>query len=401
MGFVPGLSIQIESFLTENGANQLMASGISDIKYFSISDDAANYSTSLLLGLNEMFTLGGKFLVNDKQLSVLNSTRLESKIFVDNSAETFKTFESDSGQIFLEQNINFKDVINQVSISQYIINPINNLSSHLNWIKDLKLPYGSTDSSIWGTTYSNGGYSDTSISDMFINTALDGMTSNSFATFVIDGSQHAYIDGKSIKFSIPFFSGSVDCYSSYLTTGMNASFYDSQITDASNYLTRFGGNAVLLFSDYIQRPNNDATKSWATGYGYNSSPYSQGGKHLANFVSGVNNKDKAVGIAFLDKGVIIIFNPILYNGYDKRTISTISLTNNNIIRRTVANFICELPIGKFFRSQNSTFSTGNPIRVSSIGLYNSNKELIAIGRFDAQVEKNMGQRLTILVKIVI
>jgi hypothetical protein len=393
MGFVPGLTIQIEAFLTEKGAEQLMSSGVGDIKYFSVSDDASNYSTSELLGLNQMISLTGKYLVNNKQLSVVNLTTLESKIFVDNSAETYKTFESDSGSILLEKNIEFKYEINSAGIYDYVLNTSGTTSEYLNWVKDLKLPYGGADNSLWNTTYSNGGYSDTAIADM--------NTSN-FLVFVIDSSQFSYIDGKSMKFTIPYLSGSVVCYSSYINTNMGASFYDSQVNDLSSNITRFGPNTVLLFADDIQRPNADLSKSWATGYNFNNAPYSQGGKYLSNFnaVPG-RNKDVAVGVAYLDKGVIVIFNPVLFAGYVNRTNTSISLTNNNLIRRTVSNYICDLPIGKYYRSQNSTFSIGTPVRLTSIGLYNTNKELVAIGRFNSQVEKNMGERLTILVKIVI
>lgn len=393
MGFVPGTTTQIEAFLTEKGAEQLMTSGIGDIKYFAISDDASNYSSSELLGINEMFSLSGKYFIDNKQLSVLSLTTLESKIFVDNGTEYYKTFESDSGSVFLEEEMSYKDVSTDIGIYQYLVDATDNSSQYINWIKDLKLPYGTADNALWSAAYSSGGYSDTSIADM--------NTSN-FAVFVVDSSQYSYMDGKSIKFSIPYFSGSVDCYGSYLNTSMSSSFYDAKNSDISTYLNRFGSNAVLLFTDQIQRPNADASKSWATGYNFDNAPYSQGGKLLANFstVPG-KNKDIAVGIAFLDKGVIVIFNAVLYNGYVNRTYTPIELTNNNLVRRTISNFICDLPIGKFYRSQNSTFNSGTPVRISSIGLFNSNKELVAIGRFNSQIEKNMGKRLTILVKVVI
>ena len=72
-----------------------------------------------------------------------------------------------------------------------------------------------------------------------------------------------------------------------------------------------------------------------------------------------------------------------------------------MVKRTVSNFVCDLPIGKFYRSQNSTFSSGTPVRISSIGLYNSDGDLMAVGKFNTQIEKNSGERLTFLVKLVI
>ncbi len=394
MGFVPGITTQIEAFLTEKGAEQLMTSGIEDIKYFAVADDAANYSTSSLLGINEMFTLAGKYHINNKQMSVLPiSTTLDTRIFTDDGTDQYKNFETDSGSILVEQEISFKKSVTEIGIYEYVVDSLDNTSQYINWIKDLKLPYGTADGYLWSATYSNGGYSNTAIADM---------NTSDFLFFVLDSSQYSYMDGKSVKFTIPYFSGSVDCYSSYLETGVSSSYYDSQYSDQSSFLSRFGDNTVLLFADDIQPPNADATKTWSKGYNYDNAPYSQGGKLLSNFnATAGRNKDIAVGIAFLDKGVVVIFNSVLYNGYINRSVTPLTITNNNIVRRTVANFICDLPIGKFYRSQNTTFTTGTPIRISSVGLYNSNKELIAIGRFNTQIEKNMGKRLTILVKVVI
>ena len=51
---------------------------------------------------------------------------------------------------------------------------------------------------------------------------------------------------------------------------------------------------------------------------------------MANFISnGSLNKDTAVGIAYLDRGVIVIFNPTIYNGYVNRTTNDISIENKN------------------------------------------------------------------------
>lgn len=393
MGFVPGITTQIEAFLTEKGAQQLMESGINNIKYFAVSDNASNYVTSTPLNLNEVFSLSGKYLVNGKQLSILNETTMDSRILVDNSGETFKSFEGDSGTIMLDQIEGTLNTVTAISIYPYDVDRTDTTSQYLNWISDLKLPYGSGDNSLWTATFSSNGYSNTSISDM---------NTDNFLIFVIDGIKHSYIDGKTIKFTIPYLSGSVDTYGTYINTNYTKSSYDGLSNETSQYLRRFGSNVVLLFCDDIQKPNADATKSWSTGYDYGNGAFSQGNKSLANFIasSGVN-KDVAVGMAFLDKGVIVIFNNVLYNGYINRLTNNLQLQNKNIVRRTVANYVCDLPIGKFVKSLNTTYSTGNSVRISSIGLYNSNKELVALGRFSAEVEKNVGQRLTFLVKLVI
>lgn len=393
MGFVPGTTTQIEAYLTELGAQELMNSGILGIKYFGVSDEASNYSTTQKLGNYQVFSLAGKLPVDNKFLTVINQDSLKSKVFVDNTTETFKTFEDNTISVVLEEAVGGVNTINALAIYPYIVNKTNTGAYELNWIKDLLLPYGSGDNSLWSATFANNGYSNTAISDM---------NNDDLLFFVIDSSQHAYIDGKSIKFTIPYQSTTKDLYGTYLNTNRSKSYYDGFVHESSNYLSRFGENVVLLFCDDVQRPNGDITKSWSTGYDYTNAPFSQGNKSLANFVATPGfNKDTAVGIAFLDKGVIVIFNNYLYTGYVNKTNNNISISDRNLIKRTVANFVCDLPIGKFYRSQNPTWSTNTPVRVSSIGLYNESKQLIAVGRLSSEIEKNAGQRFTFLLKLVI
>ena len=393
MGFVPGTTTQIEAFLTEQGALELMTNGIGNISYFAVSDDGSNYNTNEKLSYSQVFTLGGKLNINNRTLSVINNITLPSRIFVDNTSTVFKTFENDSKSIILEETIGNSYNNTFFSVYGYDVDRTNTSSYQLNWIKDLSLPYGSTDNSLWLATFDSNGYSDTSISDM---------NTDNFLVFNIDSSQLAYMDGKTIKFTIPYLSGTVDTYSTFINTNQSKSYYDPLFNESSNYLSRFGKNVVLLFSDNVQRPNGDATKSWSIGYDFINSQFIQGGKNLANFVSSPGlNKDVAVGIAYLDKGVIVIFNSYLYKGYVSRSNDDISLNNRNVVKRTVSNFVCDLPIGKFYRSQNSTFSSGTPIRISSVGLYKSDGTLMGVGRFNTQIEKNSGERLTFLVKLVI
>lgn len=392
MGFVPGINTEIETFLTELGAQQIMTQGVGVIKYFAVCDDASNYDTLDPLTFNQVFTLAGKLGVNNKIMSVVNGVDLKHKIFVDTSTEVYKSFETDSGGVILEEDMGGPIVSNFYNIYPYEVDKtVNNYQ--LNWIMDSKLPYGIGDNLLWGSNYNVGGYANTAISDM---------STNQYLFFVLDGLQHAFMDGKSIKFTIPYFSTTIDLYGTYFNTNMNRNYYNSVNSEGSMYTERFGSNVVFLFSDDISRPNGgDPTRSWSTGYNL-SSPYTSGNKSLANFISnGSSNKDTAVGIVYLDKGVIVIFKDTIYSGYVNRTNNNISVQNKNLVKRTTANFICDLPLGKFYRSQNPTYVMNRPVRISSVGLYNENKELMAVGRLNSEVEKNIAQRLTFLVKLVI
>jgi hypothetical protein len=394
MGFIPGVVTEIEAFLTETGAQQIMNNGINQIKYFAISDDASNYNTNDKLIFNQVFTLGGKLSVDNKTLSVINDGVLRNMVYVDNvGGETFKTFENDSASVILEKDTGNLYTVNFYSTYSYNVDKTNP-NYQLNWITDLSLPYGPIDTALWTTDFNYNGYANTSISNMITNNLL---------VFVVDGSRHAYIDGKSIKITLPYLNTTTDLYGTYLNLNANKSYYDVLNAETSNYISnRFGPNVVLLFSDLIQPPNGDATKSWSTGYNYGNAPFSQGNKILANYnTSPGRNKDTAVGIVYLDKGVVVIFDPVLYNGYVNRTNDNLTIYNKNVIKRTVVNFVCDLPIGKFYRSKNPTFTLNSPVRITSIGLFNTEKQLVAVGRLNSEVEKNSAQRFTFLVKLII
>ena len=392
MGFVPGITTQIEAVLTEFGSQEIMTKGVGLIKYFAVSDESSNYVTTLKLNTDQVFSLVGKLPIDNKITTIVGDTSLKLKLFVDNTTNTYKTFENDP-MVMVEQTAGNLYTNDSVSLYPYVINRNDTTNNQLNWLVDLSLPFGASDNTLWNAAFSNNGYSNTAISDMNTDDIL---------LFVIDASQQAYIDGKTIKFTLPYLNTTVDLYGSYINTNQTKQYYDPFLKETSSYLSRFGSNVVLLFCDNVQKPNNDASKSWATGYNFLNAPFSQGNKSLANYIASPGrNKDIAVGMAFLDKGVIVIFNSYLYNGYVNRTNNNILLTNRNVVKRTVANFVCDLPMGRFFRSQNPTFGTGNSVRISSIGLYNENKDLIAIGRLSSEIEKNQGQRFTFLVKLVI
>lgn len=152
------------------------------------------------------------------------------------------------------------------------------------------------------------------------------------------------IDGKSIKLTLPanVSGGKYNIYSAYQenidvfeTTGL-----DNYLSENGFLATNFGvglptelitstttssatttysnyqSNVVLLFSDEIKKPGGDSTKSWADGWDEMAAD-----PNAKVYVSSASTQkerfklydDTCVGIAYLDKGFIVITNPTIVN----------------------------------------------------------------------------------------
>jgi hypothetical protein len=173
------------------------------------------------------------------------------------------------------------------------------------------LPIDSSSSEQYtGATSVNGGY---------LDTALSGMASEKILVIGIDSSQYGeLIDGKSIYLQLSTLLSTYDIYGTYENNNAPSPDLDSRVNDQSIHLQKFGPNRCLLFSDLIQPPNNDGSKSWSTGYSL-TKPFSLNGKQSWNFKSNTGLglvADKPVGIAYLDKGFIVITEPTIVDNFD-------------------------------------------------------------------------------------
>ena len=120
---------------------------------------------------------------------------------------------------------------------------------------------------------------------------------------------------------------------------------------------------AFLFSDDIRRPNGDATLSWATGFG-NTKPFSLSNKKLFNPQTNTNlglSADTIVGIAYLDKGFLVITDQQIINDYDTVTATGTSITLNSISTAVFQNITCIAGRGEFGASTNPTFKSTNSV----------------------------------------
>lgn len=234
-----------------------------------------------------------------------------------------------------------------------------------------------------GLTTSQGG---------LLDTAFSGLAQTEILVIGIGIQEYSeLIDGKSIKLDIETSASTYTIYGTYENKGSALTNEDSSVVDTSLNVARFGPNRALLFSDDIQKPNNDAGKSWATGYAQNK-PFSINGKQLFNTLTNANTSsvaDKPVGIAYLDKGFLVITDPTIVSEYNTSFLGTTgtSITYDTVRNKISQSITCIANRGEFGVSNNKTWSAGNTPRITEVGLFDSSNTLIAIGKLNKTYEK--------------
>jgi hypothetical protein len=189
----------------------------------------------------------------------------------------------------------------------------------------------------------------TGYTGMFYNTAYEALYQNRILVMEIPQTQYGeIIDGKSLKVRLPKAGGATfyDIYGAYKNNNTEYELgkmdnYMSEHDFSAAYFgmpavltnTVYESNVVLLFNDDIATPNS--TGSWATGH----DEVMQGEK-CYNPTSVVKKKffdfyeDTPVGIAYLDKGFVVITDPTIvsavYNQYTGSSYNNVTYAANII-----------------------------------------------------------------------
>jgi len=397
MGFNPSTpTISIIAKLTPYGRAALVSNNNNLITTFRLGDSDANYYAANLLTSGQVPAEAGNIGVNN---SVSNSTTqvtgLKSFLILNGKGVMNKPVEAQSSHISSEVIANGQVTVSGTGLTQNIVDRNNYLTDSLvNLFYSFGLPLNSKDDNIiTGVTFASGGYSDT---------ALSGMAQTKILVIGIDNSKYGEsLDGKQINLSLTTSAGTYSIYSTFQNKGVSPKVEDVNIRDTSPITAKIDSNIAFLFSDTIQKPNNSASLSWGTGFG-SFKPFSISGKKLYNFQTNENLgliADKPVGIAYLDKGFMVIFNPTIIGNYDSITSSSSTVTFNSVSTAVYQNITCIASRGEFISSTNRTFGGGDVPRVSEIGIYDREGRLIAMGKTDRHVEKNVNSPLYLGVKI--
>lgn len=400
MGFnSTATTLTLTAKLTPLGRQKLVSTNNALIKTFSLGDSDANYYTNLTLGTGQVPNSSGTIGVNN---TISNGTTqpisLKTTLIVNATGVTRKQVSSQSVNILTEKIELGQATIGSTGLTQNIINR-NDVTTDpmVNLLYSFSLPLNANDDSIYtGVTYTNGGYSDTAFSGIATEKVLViGINQNNYGEM---------IDGKSINVTLPTTAGTFNIFSTFQGNLTSAATLDVLEYDKHEAQTEYGQNVVMLFSDEILKPNGgDTTLSWATGYNTNK-PFTLNGKRLFNLQTNINLgtvADKPVGIAYLDKGFVVITDQTIVNGFDATLFSGASVSFNSSSTNIYQSITCIADRGEFGSTTNPTFEGNDVPRISEIGLYDDAGNLIAIAKSDRHITKNINEFLAMGVKIIL
>jgi hypothetical protein len=377
MGFInSATTFNIKGKLTPAGRERLANGASSLITNFILGDSDANYNVYSGLTFGQIPDFSG----DNFGLSLNNggvSYQFRSGLIFRNGQNRKPVQLSSSTALSTQRSIGYNIVsYSGGTLTQNIINR-NNINTDVltNLFYSFGLPIDTASADVFtGITSNTGG---------LLDTALSGLASQEILVIGVDSSQYGeLIDGKTIKLELTTLFGTYQIYGSYENNGTPLNQLDGLSVDLSRNLTRFGPNRCLLFSDTIQPPNNDIFKSWATGYSLNK-PFSANKKQTWNFKTNTNTgsvADKPVGIAYLDKGFLIITEPTIIANFIGPSTTATTVTYNSVISSVSQKVTCIADRNEFTTSSNTTFSSGDVPRITEIGLLDDSGNLIAIAK---------------------
>ena len=113
------------------------------------------------------------------------------------------------------------------------------------------------------------------------------------------------------------------------------------------------------------------------------------------------NLDKAVGIAYLDKGFIVVTEPLIVNQFNPISGGTYNIEYNHLSNQVAQNITCIVERDEFSTSQNSTYSDGDTIRLSEVALYDDFNNVIAYAKSNEHINIGSNQYLALGIRILV
>lgn len=388
--------------LTPLGRNLLVTNTNSLITRFALGDSDANYNATDALGTGEIPSLGGNIGPSGTNSnSTSNDAAIRYPLYLNDLGGNLKNV--DPASINVTNTIVKNGQVTGISgtyLTQYVTDKNNYTTDPLtNLFVSFGLPITESEKRAYtATTASRGGYADT---------ALSGLAMDKIVIIAIDNTKYGEsLDGKEIKLEFVNTAATYTIYGTFQNKGIPLTTEDSNYKETAVNTANLGKAISLLVSDGIMTPNGgDATKSWATGFG-DTKPFSVGRKSLVNFQTNSNlsqTADTVVGVAYLDKGLLVLTHPTLVNsfvdGFSGNSGTSVTFNSNST--NVVQNVTCIANRGEFFSTTNPTWAVGDTVRISEIGLYDNLNRLIAYGKFDRHVEKTKEMMTSFGIKITV
>ena len=432
MGFQDSATtVTIKAELTKLGREKLLTNNNSVFSHFMLGDSDANYYTSEILPSGTIPVNSGNlaFISGSSNDNIAQGVGVNSKLYVTVSPRYRKPVERNSSAINPTLREVGETTASGSSLSYITISKSATTSEFTNLFQSLSLPLNSKQIYNFTTRLT--------VDQGWADTAFTSLGASNVLLAVIDNDSFGeMVNGQSIKMTLPVYTGyttggtptgvtTYTLYSTFPKAKQNNTILDFQYKDTSIYPQALFGNqinVVYLVSDDIQRPNNDPTKSWSTGYD-SYKPFSQGDKETINVQSVTStgiNADKVVGVLYLDKGIIAITDPTIvdniatnYSGDPETNTINDSLglysytggSYNTVIdsiqNDLVQDVLCIAGRSQFYSTQNKTFTINDNVRISEIALTDSKGNILAIGKTDKHVIKTKNDIIMFNVQIVI
>lgn len=385
--------------LTAFGRKALVSNDNFLITSFSLGDSDANYYATLPLTTGEIPAESGEIGPN---ASISNSTTqnvtIKSALVVSGNGVLTKPVEKQSTQIISTIIPNGQVTINGGDISYNVINRNNfETDSLVNLYYSFGLPLTTVqDINFTDVSFENGGYS---------NTTLRGLAKSNILVIGLKNTTYGEsLDGKQIRLNLSTTAGNFTIYSTFQNKGASLVSEDANFRDTS-ITTRFiGDNIALLFSDDIQTPNGGVGGlSWGTGFGSNL-PFSQGQKQLYNLTTTSSlgkNADTMVGVAYLDKGFLVITEQSIVNAFVSSATTDTTIVFGSISTQVSQSITCIANRGEFGTSTNPSFNNTSVPRISEVGLYDRIGNLIALAKPDRHITKPVNDFLALGITFIV
>ena len=400
MGFIASAdTITITAKLTPFGRQQLLTNSSSIITQFSLGDSDANYLGTATLSRGRVPALAGEVGSNNLfSNGVYSGVGIKSPIIVNATGVTKKPVEAGSSSVIITPKQLGLTAVTGTSLTQLIIDRRDgDTDGNTNLFHTFGLPITQADKNLYTTFVSPQGY---------LDTAINGFNKNKALVIAIDKCLYGEtLDGKAVKVELQTTGAtSYTLYSTFQKSLTPLTSVDNQIKEQLELGAAIGNNVAFLFSDSIQKPNGNSAKSWGTGFN-TVKPFSLNAKERFNpksVPSTSTNVDVAVGIVYLDRGIVVITHPDIVDNYDPISASATTIVTFNSISNEVAqNITCVVERSEFSTTNNRTFTAGESLRVTEIALYDAFNNVVAFAKSNEQILIGANQYMALGVRILV
>lgn len=387
--------------LTPLGRKLYVTNANNLITKFAIGDSDAFYTADNALNSGQVPDMGGTLGPNASTSNSTGSdTAIRYPIYYDSLGKQTKPVDSNSINItttLVKNNVS-SITVSGTDVTQTLIDYTDTTDPYINLFSSFGLPLNQKQKDAYSLkTFAQAGWSDT---------ALSGISADTILVLGVDNSTYGEnLDGREINITLTTSASSYSLYSTFQNTGQSTKKEDVNYKDSSNLTRPLGLSLGFLMSDDVLTPNggSDATLSWATGFGA-LKPFSIGQKQLYNLQTNSNlaqSADSVTGIAYLDKGMLVITESTIVDSYNTAFSgnSATTVTFNSLSTDVLQNVTCVVGRGEFKTSINPSWNSGDSVRISELGLYDDRNRLIAYGKFDRHVVKTSNDFLAFGVKI--